>query len=99
MRPVSFGRENGNPAIKTFGRACDGRFAVIRRTTMRAPCHSLEPDRNMTGPSLSGAWHRKAGTLPSFDRSAALKASHIEWDEKTLDEWLADPQRVVPGIR
>ena len=24
-----------------------------------APCHSLEPDRNMTGPSLAGLWGRK----------------------------------------
>jgi cytochrome c len=23
---------------------------------MCAPCHSLEPDRNMTGPSLAGLW-------------------------------------------
>ena len=31
-----------------------------------AACHSLQPDRNMTGPSLAGLWDRKAGTLPSF---------------------------------
>jgi hypothetical protein len=30
-----------------------------------APCHSLEPDRNMTGPSLANLWRRKAGSLPS----------------------------------
>ena len=24
-----------------------------------APCHSLKPDRNMTGPSLAGVWERK----------------------------------------
>jgi len=42
------------------------------------PCHSLEPDRNMTGPSLANLWGRKAGSLPSFDRySDALKASGI----------------------
>jgi cytochrome c len=52
----------------------------------------------MTGPSLAGVWHRKAGTLPSFDRySPAVKASHIEWDDKTLDQWIADPQHVIPG--
>lgn len=26
-----------------------------------APCHSLEPDQNMTGPSLASLWGRKAG--------------------------------------
>lgn len=63
-----------------------------------APCHSLEPDRNMAGPSLAGLWHRKAGMLPSFDRySSALKASQIEWADRTLDEWISDPQHLVPG--
>ena len=32
------------------------------------PCHSLEADRNMTGPSLANLWGRKAGSLPSFER-------------------------------
>jgi cytochrome c len=63
-----------------------------------APCHSLEPDRNMTGPSLAALWGRKAGSLPSFDRySAALKSSDIIWDDRALDGWLTDPQAMVPG--
>jgi cytochrome c len=62
-----------------------------------APCHSLEPDRNMTGPSLANLWGRKAGSLPSFERySDALKSSGIIWDDRALDGWLSDPQRVVP---
>jgi cytochrome c len=60
-------------------------------------CHSLEPDKNLTGPSLSGVIGRKAGTLPSFSRySDAIKSSGVAWDEKTLDAWLADPQHVIP---
>jgi cytochrome c len=63
-----------------------------------AACHSLEPDRNMTGPSLSGLWNRKAGSLASFQRySPALKSSNVVWDDQTLDAWIADPQHVVPG--
>lgn len=62
-----------------------------------APCHSLEPDRNMTGPSLANLWKRKAGSLPSFDRySDALKASGIIWDDDSLEAWLTDPERMVP---
>jgi len=62
-----------------------------------APCHSLEPDRNMTGPSLAELWGRKAGGLPSFDRySDAIKSSGIIWDDRALDGWLTDPQRMVP---
>jgi cytochrome c len=62
-----------------------------------APCHSLEPDRNMTGPSLANLWGRKAGGLSSFDRySDALKSSGIIWDDRALDGWLTDPERLVP---
>jgi cytochrome c len=61
------------------------------------PCHSLEPNRNMTGPSLAGLWNRKAGGLTSFSRySPALKSSGIIWDDTTLDEWLKDPQHFIP---
>lgn len=63
-----------------------------------APCHSLEPDRNMTGPSLANLWGRKAGSLTSFERySDALKSSGIIWDDRSLNAWLTDPQQMVPG--
>jgi cytochrome c len=62
-----------------------------------AACHSLEPDRNMTGPSLAGLWGRKAGSLPSFERySDALKSSGIIWEDRSLDGWLTDPEGMVP---
>lgn len=61
-------------------------------------CHSLEPNRNMTGPTLSNLWGRKAGSLASFDRySAALTSSGVVWNDDTLSVWIADPQHLVPG--
>jgi cytochrome c len=63
-----------------------------------AACHSLEPNRSMTGPSLAKLWNRKAGTLSSFPRySPALKSADVVWNDKTLDEWVKDPQHVIPG--
>jgi cytochrome c len=63
-----------------------------------AACHSLQADQNMTGPSLSDLWSRQAGSLASFHRySPALKAANFVWNDKTLDDWIADPQRLVPG--
>ena len=51
----------------------------------------------MTGPSLADLWGRKAGGLSSFDRySDALKSAGIIWDDRALDGWLTDPQRMVP---
>src|SRR5262249_2505248 len=61
-------------------------------------CHSLEPNRNMTGPSLAEVWNRKSGSLASLPRySAALKSAGIIWTDDTLDEWIKDPQHFIPG--
>ena len=63
-----------------------------------AACHSLQADQNMTGPSLADLWGRKAGSSASFSRySPALKSANIVWNEKTLDDWITDPQHLVPG--
>lgn len=82
-----------NTAFAEQGDASRGQQAF--RTC--AACHSLEPDRNMTGPSLAGLWGRKAGGLAGFERySDALKSSGITWDDRSLDAWLTDPDRMVP---
>jgi cytochrome c len=63
-----------------------------------AACHALESGRHLTGPSLAGVWGRKAGTAADFPRfSAALRNSGIVWDESSLDAWLANPEKAVPG--
>jgi cytochrome c len=63
-----------------------------------AACHSLAPDRNMTGPSLAGVWGRKAGGLKSFERySPAVSGSDVVWNEETLDRWLQSPAGFIPG--
>lgn len=63
-----------------------------------AACHSMEPGRHLTGPSLAGVWGRKAGSAQGFARfSPALRRSSIVWGESSLDAWLADPEKAVPG--
>ena len=63
-----------------------------------AACHSLEPGRHLTGPSLSGLWGRKAGTHGDFLRySRALKDSGLVWNEQTLDRWLRNQEALVQG--
>jgi cytochrome c len=63
-----------------------------------ASCHSLEPGVHLTGPSLAGLWGKKAGTVDDFARySKQLKAADLVWDENSLNAWLADPAKLVPG--
>jgi cytochrome c len=63
-----------------------------------AACHTLDPDRHLTGPSLHGVWGRKAADQATYRRySDALKRSGLAWDEKALDAWLRNPDKLVPG--
>jgi cytochrome c len=63
-----------------------------------AACHSIKAGEHLTGPSLAHTWGQKAGTAKGFLRySDALKKSGVTWDGKTLDQWLIDPQRFIPG--
>jgi cytochrome c len=41
---------------------------------------------------------RKAGSVPGYDYSAALKAWNIVWNETALDKWLTDPRRLTVGL-
>ena len=59
-----------------------------------AACHSLEPGRNMIGPSLGGVIGRKAGTEAGFTYSSAMKQANITWTPETLAPYLADPRRL-----
>ena len=62
-------------------------------------CHSTERNVNSVGPSLHGVFERKAGELPDFRYSPAIKRSGISWTPQTLDVFIADPQKMVPANR
>ena len=64
-----------------------------------AACHSVEPGRTVFGPSLAGIAGRRAGSVPGYAYSPALAKSGLTWNAKTLDRWLAGPQRLVPGTK
>ena len=58
-------------------------------TSTCAICHSVQPGKNMTGPSLAGVVGRKTGTVPGFHYSPANQKVNLTWDEATLDKYLA----------
>ncbi len=58
-------------------------------------CHALEYDR--VGPRHCGLVGRRAGSVPGFAYSEAMKRSKIVWNDKTLDRFLANPPKTVPG--
>ena len=68
-----------------------GRSLFEKRCT---GCHAL--DHEKTGPRLAGVVGRRAGTVPGFPYSDAVKNSAVVWNESILDKWLTDPETVIP---
>jgi cytochrome c len=64
-----------------------------------AACHKLDAGANNVGPSLHGIFARKAGELADFRYSPAMKRSGIVWTPETLDQFITDPQAMVPANR
>ena len=92
---------------------CVAAFAIVAAGTAKAAdsgrgeklfvecasCHSIEKGVDGVGPSLFGLFQRKAGEVVDFRYSPALKRSGITWTAQTLDQYIADPQKSVPGNR
>ena len=79
--------QTANPAAPSnpkelFGKRCGG-------------CHAL--DRDKEGPRLGGVYGRPAGSIDSFTYSDALKKAGITWNADTLEKWLTDPEKFLPG--
>jgi cytochrome c len=78
---------------KGGGDAARGRELYVKEC---AACHSLSASTE-NAPMHCGLFGRKAGTVPGFPYSEAMRASGLVWDETTLDEFLEAPYRALPG--
>lgn len=65
-----------------------------------AACHSFEKDgARRTGPNLHGIVGTVAGAHAGYTSSTAMKSSGIVWSAETLDAFLAQPSKMIPGNR
>jgi cytochrome c len=60
-------------------------------------CHTTKEGDNRLGPNLHNIIGRKAGSLPNFGYSSAMKGADFVWDKGKLDSFIAKPDEVVPG--
>lgn len=61
-------------------------------------CHRVEADAPAgIGPHLVGVVGAPAASRGDFKYSPALSSSGVVWDEATLDAFLGNPQKVIPG--
>jgi cytochrome c len=76
----------------------NGQDASPKRTAFDqcAVCHSTDGS-NGTGPTLKGVFGRQSGTVAGFRYSRAMRGAAITWDEKSLDQYLSNPQEFIAG--
>ncbi len=64
-------------------------------------CHQVGPNaHNTIGPILNGVYNAKAGAVPGFNFSPAMKQAGekgLVWNDANLNKFLENPQSVVPG--
>lgn len=82
-------------ASAAAGDAAKGK-AVFARCLM---CHTVQPDVNRLGPSLSGIVGKPAASVKGFTYSPALKAAKLRWTAENLEKYIANPRGFVPGTK
>ncbi len=50
------------------------------------------------GPHLENIVGRPAASVDGFEYSEEMRALDVVWDEATLDDWLKQPQALVPDL-
>lgn len=62
-------------------------------------CHAVEPGKHGIGPSLAGVYGTKSGELAGYAFSEPMKQAGLTWDDATLDAYLTNPMKMVPGTK
>ena len=62
-------------------------------------CHSTVKGKKKIGPSLYDIVGRKSGTMPKYAYLSAMKNADLTWNDSSLDEYLTNPKKKVPGTK
>ena len=86
-------------ALPTFSAAedADGTSGQLVFNNACRTCHSMREGDNRLGPHMRGIIGRKAGSVPNYSYSSAMKGANFVWDEENLERFIANPDEMVPG--
>ena len=89
--------------MRTGARAAFAADAVAGKSVFKSQCsvcHSIVVGaKGGIGPTLYGVIDRKAGSLPGYNYSGAMKALGYIWSEAKLKAYLPAPQQAVRGTK
>ena len=80
------------------GQAADLAKGETLYNRMCKSCHAMDTKTRRSGPHFEGLWGRKAGAVEGFRyRSKAYAESGIVWNAQTLNPFLENPRKMMPG--
>ena len=82
--------------LSTFSASEDADGQLMFNNVCRT-CHSIREGDNRLGPHMRGIVGRKAGSLPDYSYSSAMRGANFVWDEENLERFIANPDEIVPG--
>ncbi len=87
-----------NPSLDALLAVADPEIGA-RKFAVCTACHRINPGApDLGGPNLYGVYGQPMGrNSERFSYTAALRDAGGKWDAPTLNAWIADPRKVVPG--
>ena len=86
-----------SPSLSQSQRGADAASGQLEFNNACRTCHTVKEGDNRLGPNLYKVLGRKAGSLPNYAYSSAMRDAGFVWDKEKLDQFIAEPDAVVRG--